>query len=57
MFKNWKTSLSGIGAGVLNMVANGTNWKQILVSAGFTVFGLIAKDFNVTGGTTTQDGK
>lgn len=51
---NWKTSLFGIGAGVLNMFANGTNWKEILVSAGIAALGIFAKDHDVTGGTTKQ---
>lgn len=54
MFKNWRTTLFGIGGGVLNMFANGTNWKQILMSVAITGIGLLAKDHNVTGGTVTQ---
>lgn len=52
--KNWKTSVFGLGAGVLNMFANGTNWKQVLVSAAFAALGLFSKDNNVTGGTVNQ---
>lgn len=47
--KNWLTSLAGIGAGALNLLANGTNWKQILVSVGVAALGLVSKDFNTTG--------
>jgi hypothetical protein len=54
MFKSWKTSLFGLGAGILNMLANGTNWKQVLLSAGVAALGLFSKDSNVTGGTKQQ---
>jgi hypothetical protein len=33
------------------MLANGTNWKQVLMSLAMAGLGLVAKDFNVTGGT------
>jgi hypothetical protein len=52
--KNWKTTLFGFAASVLNMFANGTNWKQVLVSTGLAALGLFAKDNNVTGGTVQQ---
>jgi hypothetical protein len=54
MFKNWKTSLFGLGAGALNMFANGTGWKQVIFSAAFAALGLFAKDHDVTGGTVQQ---
>lgn len=54
MIANWKTSLFGIGAGVLNLFANGTNWKQVLVAAAFASLGLFAKDHDVTDVTTKQ---
>jgi len=49
---NWKTTLAGLGAGGLNMLANGTKWQQVLLSIGMGFLGLLAKDMNVTGGTT-----
>ncbi len=52
--KNWKTTLFGFGAGALNMFANGTNWKQVLLSVGLAFLGTMAKDHNVTGGTVQQ---
>jgi len=52
--KNWKTSLFGIGAGALNLFANGANWKQVLFSVGLAAVGVLAKDSNVTGGTIQQ---
>jgi hypothetical protein len=52
--KNWKTSLFGLGAGALNLFANGVNWKQVLMSAAVAAVGLFAKDNNVTGGTVQQ---
>jgi hypothetical protein len=52
--KNWKTTLAGIGAGALQLFANGTNWKSVLLAASMAVLGTFAKDSNVTGGTTPQ---
>jgi hypothetical protein len=52
--KNWMTSLFGVGAGALNMFANGVNWKQVLVSVALAALGIVAKDHNVTGGTIQQ---
>lgn len=52
--KNWKTTLFGVGAGVLNMFANGANWKQVLVSTGLAFLGFFAKDNDVTGGIRQQ---
>lgn len=54
MFSNWKTTLFGLGAGALNMFANGVGWKQVLLSIGLAAMGAVAKDHNVTGGTTAQ---
>jgi hypothetical protein len=42
--KNWKTTLAGLGAGALNLFANGVNWKQVLVSVGVSAIGLLSKD-------------
>lgn len=38
----------GIGAGALNMFANGTKWQQVLLSAGFAALGIFAKDGDKT---------
>lgn len=54
MFKNWKTTFAGFGAGALNLFAQGVNWKTVLFSTGLAVFGALAKDNNVTGGTVQQ---
>lgn len=51
---NWKTTVAGAAAAALNMFANGANWKQILLSTAMLVFGAMAKDHDVTGGTKTQ---
>lgn len=45
-FTNWKTSLFGVGAGALNMLANGASWKTVLVSVFMAAFGLVAKDYD-----------
>ena len=49
MGKWWRT-LAGLGAGAANMFANGTNWKQILVSLAVAGLGIVTQ---VTG---VQDG-
>jgi len=54
-WKSWKTSLLGIASGALNLASQGTNWKSIAFSSALTLFGLFAKDHNVTGGTTTSE--
>lgn len=59
---NWKTSLFGIGGGILTMIANGGfhdaagkfDWKTLAISASLAVVGIFAKDHNVTGGTVGQ---
>jgi hypothetical protein len=43
--KNWKTSLFGLGAGALNLFANGANWKQVLFSVGIAAVGGVRKGF------------
>lgn len=48
IFTAWKTTIAGIAAGGLNMFANGTSWKQILVSVSLMFIGALAKDFNVS---------
>ena len=52
--KSWRTSLLGLGAGALNLFANGTHWKEVLLSFGIAALGLAAKDSNVSGGTIKQ---
>jgi len=54
--KSWQTTLAGcllaVGNLALTMVQSGTvNPKELLVSAGFAVLGILMKDWNVTGGT------
>lgn len=65
MFKNWKTTLTGILAGLPGIVdaldtafksgaLSGKTGCELALSIGFVVFGAVAKDHNVTGGTTKQ---
>lgn len=54
MFKNWKTTLFGVGAGALNLFANGMKWQQVLMSIGLAALGAVAKDHDVTGGNIAQ---
>jgi hypothetical protein len=53
---SWKTTTLGIFIGAMYIAANyyqpGMSWKTWATGAGIAVFGAIAKDFNVTGGTT-----
>jgi len=44
MPKNWKTTLFGIGAGALNLLAHGVNWKSVLLSVAIAGLGLFASD-------------
>jgi hypothetical protein len=37
----WLRSLAGVGAGALNLLANGYGWKQVLVSAGLAALGIV----------------
>lgn len=43
---NWQTTLLGVAAGILNLMANGTHWKSALMSGALTLMGLVAKDAN-----------
>ena len=56
MLTNWKTSLVGILVGAMYIVANayqpGMSLKTWAIGAGIAIWGLVMKDFNVTGGTT-----
>lgn len=54
MFASWKTTLFGIGAGILNLVSQGVSWKSAGLSVMLGLFGIAAKDSNVTGGTKVQ---
>ena len=44
MKTNWKTTVFGLSAAVLNLLANGTHWKQALLSGALIGLGLVAKD-------------
>lgn len=48
-FKHYKTTLFGLIASAFNLLANGTGWKQVLMSTALGLLGLFAKDFNQTG--------
>jgi|WetSurSiteA1Bulk_404760.scaffolds.fasta_scaffold99507_2 hypothetical protein len=57
--KNWKTTLVGavLGAAlvVVNLIQAGTVDTKTLITAGaVALIGLLAKDFNVTGGSVQQ---
>lgn len=44
---NWKTTVLGLAAGALNLLANGIHWKQVLLSLAIAAVGVLAKDFDV----------
>lgn len=54
--KTWWRSLLGLASGGLNLFANGTNWKQILVSLGLAGLGIVSH-LSSTSDTTTSSGK
>jgi hypothetical protein len=44
-FKNWKTTLAGIGLAILNgIIAGNADPKTIGLSAGIAILGVLAKD-------------
>lgn len=51
---NWKTTVIGFGAAILNLVANGATWQAAAVSVGLAALGTVAKDSDVTGGRREQ---
>jgi hypothetical protein len=48
---NWKTTLSGFALAIMYGITNQPDWKHIVTAVMFAAAGLLAKDFNVTGGT------
>lgn len=57
--KNWKTTLSGVLAAVglvLTHIPETSAIGNVLTALGTLFVGLTAKDSNVTGGTTPQNG-
>jgi hypothetical protein len=59
MGKNWKTTISGIVAGLPQLITVVTpmlpqKWANVLTGIGMVLFALAAKDANVTGGTVKQ---
>ena len=49
MWGSFKTTLVGLGVGILNLYANGMTLKNSALSVGFAVLGALAKDYNVSG--------
>lgn len=52
--KNWRTTLIGFGLAAAQMFMGGANWKNILIAVGMAALGAVAKDAQVTGGTSVQ---
>jgi len=65
---NWKTTLAGLISGgfvlvpqiatviTSNTTGNKVNWTNVGLGIGLIIFGAIAKDHNVTGGSVPQNG-
>jgi hypothetical protein len=45
-FSHYKTTLFGFAASGLNLLANGTGFKQVAMSFALALLGIVAKDFN-----------
>jgi len=54
--KTWWRSVVGIVAGGANLFANGTNWKQVLLSMGLAGIGVVSQ-FSSTSDPTAAGGK
>lgn len=44
---NWKTSLFGLGAGILQLLASGASPKHALSALALAALGIFARDYNV----------
>lgn len=53
--KTWWRVIAGLGAGAANAFANGTNWKQVLLSLAFAAMGVVSHASS-TSDPTTSDG-
>jgi hypothetical protein len=51
MMKNWQTTLLGLAAAIINLHQGGMSWENAALSAVLALFGFVAKDRAVTGGT------
>lgn len=51
LLKNWQTSLIGLVMAAFQMHQGGMSWGNAVLAALMALFGLAAKDSNVTGGT------
>lgn len=56
--KNWRTTLAGIGTGLLysfvGALQGGLTPKDAVIATGLGLIGCFAKDHNVTGGSVKQ---
>ena len=50
----WLRSIMGIAAGGLNSLANGTNWKQVLLSIGLAGMGIVSHLTSTSGDKTSN---
>lgn len=54
LFVNWQTTLIGIVMGAIQLHQGGMTWGNAAIAALMAALGIVAKDHNVTGGTTAQ---
>lgn len=52
----WLRSVMGLGAGALNTLANGANWKQVLLSLALAGMGIVSH-LSSTSDTSSSTGK
>ena len=50
MFKNWKTTILGLGIAIFTLMQGGMGWKNATLAALMAAAGAYQKDHNVTGG-------
>lgn len=53
--KNYKTTIAGFFVALLNLIANGVSVRQALFSSSMLMLGLMAKDYDLRGGTRVAD--
>ena len=45
MLRNYKTTISGCLVGIVNLLANGYDFRQILLSIAMAMIGILAQDY------------
>lgn len=55
--KNYKTTIAGFFVALLNLLANGISVRQAIFSASMLILGMMAKDYDLKGGTRSAETK